>query len=75
MNASYSPAQRRALADAVRKGEQPRCPACGALLARHEIGPKRELAYVRRRVLLICPACKRSVAVDAGGAGGPATSP
>ncbi len=67
MSPSYSPAQRRALAEALRTGERLLCPACGAALARHEVAPKRELPYVRRRVLLICPACKRSAAVDAPG--------
>lgn len=67
MSPSYSPAERRALAEAVRQGQHPFCPACGVALARHEIAPKPELPYVRRRVLLICPSCKRSVAVDAGG--------
>ncbi len=67
MSSSYSPAERRALAEAIRKGERPICPACGAVVARHEVSPGRELPYVRRRVLLICPRCKRSAAVDAPG--------
>ncbi len=64
MSAGYSPAQRRALADALGRGERPLCPACGAPVAQHAVGARPELPYVRHRVLLICPACKRSVAVD-----------
>ncbi len=64
MTSSYSPAERRVLADAVRCGERPICPACGAAVAQHPVGAKPELPYVRHRILLICPSCKRSVAVD-----------
>lgn len=65
MAGSYSAQERRRLADALARGEAPTCPACGAALARREIAPKRDVPYVRRRVWLICPACKRSAAVDA----------
>lgn len=64
MPEAYTAEQRRRLEAAVRAGEAPRCPACGAVLARRGVPPKRELPYVRRRVWLICPSCKRSAAVD-----------
>ena len=48
----------------VRANEPLRCPRCDAPVARHEVPPKAELPYVRRRVLLICTSCKRSAAVD-----------
>jgi uncharacterized protein with PIN domain len=64
MSGSYSPAQRRTLAEAIERGETPPCPACGAALARHDIEAKPELAYVRRRALLICPGCRRSATVE-----------
>jgi len=61
----YSAAERRALAEAVRRGEAPlRCPACGAALAIQPVRPRREVAYVRRRVWLLCPACRRTAALD-----------
>lgn len=65
MAGSYSPDERRALEAALAAGDPLRCPVCGAALARHEVKPKAELPYVRRRVLLICPGCKRSASVDA----------
>jgi len=37
MSGSYSPAQRRTLAEAIGRGEMPPCPACGAALARHDL--------------------------------------
>ncbi|HET9986673.1 MAG TPA: hypothetical protein VFQ38_24055 [Longimicrobiales bacterium] len=64
MSGSYTAEERHRLEEAVRAGATPRCPACGAVLARREVPPKRELPYVRRRIWLICPACKRSAAVD-----------
>ena len=64
MSPGYSPAQRRALAEAARNGEPLRCPACGSDLIREEVQPRRDVPYVRRRLLLVCPGCKRAAAVD-----------
>jgi hypothetical protein len=61
---SYDAAARRRLADALRSGVAPHCPECGTPLAAHPIGPRADLPYVRRRVLLICPTCRRSAALD-----------
>lgn len=63
--AAFSAAERRALERAVAAGEALRCPACGAELSRREVPPSRQLSYVRRRVWLLCPACKRTGAVEA----------
>ncbi|HEX7089200.1 MAG TPA: hypothetical protein VF192_03635 [Longimicrobiales bacterium] len=62
----YSAAERRALAEAARRGEPLSCPACGQALASHEVRPRQDVAYVRRRLLLVCPGCKRTAAVDVG---------
>ena len=64
MSAGYDPAQRRALAEAARKGEPLRCPECGHELIREEVRPRRDVPYVRRRLLLVCPGCRRAAAVD-----------
>lgn len=54
------------LAEAARRGEPLACPACGHALASHEVRPRRDVAYVRRRLLLVCPGCKRAATVDVG---------
>ncbi len=64
MKLSYTPAERRALATAVARDEALLCPSCGARLARHDVGAPAAMPYVRHRVLLVCPGCGRSVAVD-----------
>lgn len=64
VSAGYSPAQRRALAEAARKGEPLRCPECGRELIRDAVRPRRDVSYVRRRLLLVCPGCRRAAAVD-----------
>jgi hypothetical protein len=66
---SYTAAQRRALAAAIRSGGegQPECPVCGARVSIREIEPSTQVSYVRRRVWLFCPACKRTAAVDLAG--------
>ncbi|HEX7118277.1 MAG TPA: hypothetical protein VF212_05785 [Longimicrobiales bacterium] len=71
MRRSYTPEQRRELERAAARGGPIPCPACGALLARSEVPTPRELSYVRRRVWLICPECKRSAAVDVRRGGRP----
>lgn len=64
MPGSYTAEQRHTLERATARGGPIACPACGAALARTEVPAPRELPYVRRRVWLICPRCKRSAAVD-----------
>jgi transposase-like protein len=63
---SYNAAERQALARAVQSGgeEPPSCPSCGATMSVREIEPSRQVSYVRRRVWLLCPSCKRTAAVD-----------
>lgn len=68
---SYDAAARRRLAESLRSGEPPHCPECGTALTRHPIGPRAELPYVRRRVLLICPNCRRSASLDVTADGQP----
>lgn len=64
MTEGYDAMQRRALADAVRRGDALRCPVCGAPIARRDVAPPPAVSYVRRRVWLICTGCKRTAAVD-----------
>lgn len=61
---TYSAAQRRALAEGMEADVIPPCPECGAELAVREVEPSRQVSYVRRRVWLICPGCKRTAALD-----------
>lgn len=64
MTEGYDARERRELARALERGEAPRCPVCGELLVSRDVSPNPALSYVRRRVWLICPACKRSASID-----------
>jgi hypothetical protein len=44
--------------------EQLQCPACDTTLSQQRVDPGAAVAYVRRRVLVICPACRRTAALD-----------
>ena len=61
---SFTAAERRTLARALAAGEDLVCPACGGQVNRQSVPRPEEVAYVRRRVWLLCTACKRSGAVD-----------
>jgi hypothetical protein len=61
---SYHAPIRRELQRALQDGAELICPDCTALLSRHAVPVPPTVAYVRRRVLVICPICHRSAALD-----------
>jgi hypothetical protein len=64
-DAQYTAAEERAIREAARRGEHPRCPRCSAALTPRSIGGGSfGLGYARRREWLICPVCRRSVLFD-----------
>lgn len=65
MSASYDRNEKAEILAALRRdGEGPACPACGTTLVRRAVPPKDEVAYVRERVWLLCPSCRRSAVFD-----------
>lgn len=42
----------------------PECPRCGSTIAPHPVEPRGDVAYVRRRVILVCSRCGRRAVVD-----------
>lgn len=64
MAGGFTAAERRALEEALAAGESPVCPACGEALTRRAVPASKQVSYVRRRVWLLCPSCKRTGAVD-----------
>jgi uncharacterized protein with PIN domain len=60
----YTAAERRALARALARGESPGCPTCGAPVTLQEVERPANVSYVRHRVWVLCPSCKRTGAVD-----------
>lgn len=61
---SYEPEQRRLIAEALRAGTEPACPACGGRLATSQVTPPAQVSYVRQRVIVVCSECGRSAALD-----------
>lgn len=64
MRPGFDATDRRTIEAALRDGSTPRCPVCGEPLAGSIVEPPESVAYVRRRVLLVCPRCGRSAAFD-----------
>jgi hypothetical protein len=52
------------LAEVVRKGGHPACPACAVPLDEQAVPPRADVAYVRDRVWLVCPSCHRTAVLD-----------
>lgn len=61
---NYTPEEEALIARRLRDGEPPSCPRCGERMAEEDVPPRSDVAYVRRRLLLVCAGCSRSVAVD-----------
>jgi hypothetical protein len=68
---SFDAGQRRTLEESIRSGTLPACPACGARLDARAVDPPVQVAYVRRRLWLVCPGCKRTASLDVRGGGPP----
>lgn len=64
MAESFASAERKILEEALARGEELRCPACGGPISERPVAPAPEVSYVRHRVWLMCRDCKRSGAVD-----------
>lgn len=60
----FDAAQRRELEEALRAGTSLLCPECGAELTQQRVEPRPEVAYVRRRVWVLCPGCRRTAGLD-----------
>lgn len=69
MAEGYTREQRAALERAVREREALRCPACGERVVESRVAPRADVAYVRRRIWLLCSGCRRSASLDVTGDG------
>lgn len=68
----FDAAHRRQLEQLLRDGLPLHCPFCDRPLSVQLVERSGEIAYVRRRVWVLCPGCRRSAGLDA--AVGPARS-
>lgn len=60
----FTAPQRALLRETLRKGAVPRCPVCAAVLTVSRVEPPGDVAYVRDRVWVRCPACRRAATLD-----------
>ena len=68
--AHYNAREKRELQGRIARGDvAPPCPRCGGPCAVVRGGPRRDVPYVRNRVVARCGACRCSVAVESGGRG------
>ena len=68
--AHYNAREKRELRKRIARGDAaPPCPRCGGPCAVVRGGPRRDVPYVRNRVVARCGACRCSVAVESRGRG------
>jgi hypothetical protein len=60
----YTLEEETRLAGLLSERREPRCPRCGAAMARQDVSEPEGVSYVRDRIWLICGGCKRSVVLD-----------
>jgi hypothetical protein len=63
----FSAEEERQLANALRGAAPPPCPRCGGALDEWPIPPRSDVSYVRDRIWLVCPACRRTAVLDRRG--------
>lgn len=62
---SYSGDEKRTLLEQVASGARPICcPRCGGVCGLVRMPPRRDVSYVRNRIVVRCPACFSSLAAD-----------
>ena len=61
----FTPAEQRAMREAMVGGSLPACPRCGVAMTERKLGGGSfGLGYARKREWLICPKCHRSALFD-----------
>ena len=61
---AFTAEEEQRLAEALRRGDRAVCPRCGVSLDEWPIPPRSDVSYVRQRVWLVCPACRRKVVLE-----------
>jgi uncharacterized protein with PIN domain len=64
MTGAYTAVERRALEDALRDGIPLRCPHCDVQLSAQPVDRSPDVSYVRHRVWVLCPSCRRTASLD-----------
>jgi hypothetical protein len=66
---TFDATARRGFEQDLRQGRSPCCPFCGIELKAQPVEPSAQVSYVRRRLWVLCPACRRSATIDRPAAG------
>jgi uncharacterized protein with PIN domain len=64
VSGGYDAAQRNRLEHQLAAGLPLRCPACDVELTQQRVEQPAAVSYVRRRVWVLCPVCRRTASLD-----------
>lgn len=67
MTGPYTAAERHALENALRQDRPLHCPHCDVELRRQNVERPEAVSYVRHRVWVLCPQCRRTASLDVTG--------
>lgn len=56
--------ERRTIETAVGSGSDVHCPRCGSVLRSRSVDPGPAVAYVRHRLIFVCPGCRLAATID-----------
>jgi ribosomal protein S27AE len=64
MPQSYTDEETRTLLHDFLEGRSLLCPRCGVPMDARPVHPRRDVSYVRDRLWLVCPRCRRTAVLD-----------
>jgi uncharacterized protein with PIN domain len=64
MTGAFTAPERRDLEAALRDDRPLRCPHCDIELSAQSVDRSPEVSYVRHRIWVVCPACRRTASLD-----------
>jgi uncharacterized protein with PIN domain len=64
VSGAYTAAERHAMEAALRDGLPLRCPHCDVALSAQTVDRSPEVSYVRHRIWVLCPQCRRTASLD-----------
>ena len=64
MTVPYDAAEEKQILESMKSDGLGSCPDCAVVMDTRGVPPRQDVSYVRRRLILTCPSCRRSLVLD-----------